>query len=330
MSRRPSPAKRGPSPAKKSTSETFKSEAFKSETTEPRQKRRSKRSRGPSEFSILSGERAATLAKPRSRKAPMSPSAPLHSPSVISAGALHHIARLAPRVLRRLKQIDLRAPSAVFITAMATAMRITFDCLHRSSVLLLAGARRVARINPRVAVAFASFAAFGMLMTHISPESQDVRMPKAAIAPVAVTHANIPSPRAEPPKRAVTAARMIGGPSLVGGACEKQAWPYVAASCLTMAKDQTPPRNVAPEPAPVVEQKVQVVPAATSNAQAMMSPSDAVTSDDRPSRADRSTHRRRHEGWRHARTARKRTTARTVRVSQTEGFVPLASSNTPW
>lgn len=240
----------------------------------------------------------------------------------------------------RLRKIDLRPLSAALLRAMSIAARTTIRSLHWLSVRLLSGGRNLSRINPRVAVALVSFAAFGALLTRVSPESEARKIPH--IAAVASVNAAIPQvlpakQQSESSKRApAVAARMIDAPSRVSSSCEKQAWPYVTASCLTMVTDPASqkipapgPANDVPKPGAPPKPEARVLPASTSNAQAMISPvMPSSMDDDRPSR--REIAKRRHHEGRHARGERKRIAPQAQGVSQAMAFTPLKSSNTPW
>lgn len=244
--------------------------------------------------------------------------------------------------LDRLRKTDLRPLSAALLRMMSVAARTTIRSLHRLSVWLLSGGRLISRINPRVAVAVVSFATFGLLLTRVSPESEARKIPH--IAAVASVSAAMPQAvparqQSENSKRgSAVAARMIDAPSRISGSCEKQAWPYVTASCLTVAADPVPPKIPAPEASPAngapksdaaAKPEARILPASTSNAQAMISPDMPSIDDDRPSRREIAK-RRHHEGRRHAREERKRIMPQTPGVSQATAFAPLKSSNTPW
>jgi hypothetical protein len=200
--------------------------------------------------------------------------------------------------------------------------------------------RRI-RINPRVAVACISFATFGLLLTRVSPESQAGKIPQ--IAAVVLADAADPqalSAKQQPEKpKGVSAvdARMIDAPSQISSSCEEQAWPYVTASCLTVADPvphQTPPEAGVAEAAATSSDaaatRAQAIPASTSNAQAMITPDTPVSVDsDKPSR--REVAKRRHqENRRHARAERRRHVARAAGVPQDVVFTRPWSSNTPW
>lgn len=242
----------------------------------------------------------------------------------------------APHV-DRLREIDWHSPlAAVLRTGFVTAKTV-FDRLRLLSVLLLSGARLV---NPRIAMAVVSFATFGLLLTRVSPESQTGKIPQ--IAAVASVEAAIPQPlpdrqQPEKSKRAsAVAARMIDAPSRISSSCEKQAWPYVTASCLTVATDTAPQRSPAPAASPADSitkpDAAWVIPASTRGAQAMLSPDMPLSvDDDKPPRRREVAKRRHHEDRRHARTERKRNAPQTPSaVSQATAFAPLKSSNTPW
>lgn len=241
----------------------------------------------------------------------------------------------------RLRKIDLRPLSAALLRMTSVVARTAIRNLHGLSGWLLSGSRHISRINPRVAVALVSFAAFGLLLTRVSPESETGKIPHiAAVASVEVATPQARPARQQPEKReAAVAARMIDAPSRISNSCEKQAWPYVTASCLTMAADPVPPKIPAPEaspadsvpkPATAAKLEARVLPASTSNAQAMISPDRSSSlDDDKPSRREVAK-RRHHEGRRHARTERRRNAPLTPGVSEAMAFAPLRSSNTPW
>lgn len=241
----------------------------------------------------------------------------------------------------RLRKIDPRPLSAALLRETSVAARTMIRCLRWLSAQLLSGARGISRINPRVAVALVSFAAFGLLLTRVSTESPDGKIPRiAAVASVeaAITPALPVRQRPEKSKRTstVAAARIIDAPSRISSSCEKQAWPYVAASCLTMAADPVPHKSSAPDanpadsaPKPDAVAKAGVVPASTSNAQAMILPNMPFSADDdKPSRRE-IVKRRHHESRRHVRAERKRNAPQMPGVSQGMAFVPLESSNMP-
>jgi hypothetical protein len=243
----------------------------------------------------------------------------------------------------RLRKIDWRTPLAACLRMTSVAARTAFDRLHPLSMLLSSGAHRIGRINPRIALAVVSFATFGLLLTRVSPESQAGKIPQ--IGAVASVEAAIPQPlpARQPPEKSkgasAVAARMIDAPSRISNSCEKQAWPYVTASCLTVAADPVPQKGPAPQAGPVdsvpkpdaaAKPEARVLPASTSNAQAMLSPDMPLSvDDDKPSRREVAK-RRHHESRRHARAERRWNAPQAPSVSQAMAFAPLKSSNTPW
>lgn len=245
---------------------------------------------------------------------------------------------LLPR-LHRLRQIDLRTPTEKVLRTTAVVARTTSRYFHGlSDRLLLPVARRLGRINPRVAVACVSFAAFGLLLTQVSPEDQATNVTRIAAvvsAKAAVLQALPAQPQHEKSKMgSAVDARMIDAPSRISSSCEKQAWPYVTASCLTVA-DRVPhgsPSEVvadhAATPDVVATSEPRAIPASTTNAQAMITPAIPVSvEDEKPSPHD-VARRRHHEGRHHH--ARRRHVPRASGVSQDMALARPWSSNTPW